>query len=68
MFTRSGLYKEECATCGGQGVVEDWKREIRRCEDCDGFGVALTENGRELVRFLERAGLPLKRKGEAVLR
>ena len=45
---------ERCAACRGMGKVADFEAEkISTCGECRGRGAILTENGNEILRFLQ---------------
>ncbi len=58
----ANLYAGLCRVCGGSGTRQEYsKRESRYihlgCYECDGGGLCLHEEGRELLEFLESIGV-----------
>ena len=55
-------YRETCLTCEGVGTVAiestrtypEGDPEIKPCAECDGLGAILTQEGHNLIRFLEQ--------------
>jgi len=58
-------YRETCLTCDGVGTVAiestltypEGDPEITACAECDGLGAILTQEGHNLIRFLEQVSL-----------
>jgi DnaJ-class molecular chaperone len=54
-------YRESCRTCEGVGTVAiestltypEGDPEIKACAECEGLGAILTQEGHNLIRFLE---------------
>jgi DnaJ-class molecular chaperone len=55
-------YRESCRTCEGVGTVAiestltypEGDPEIKACGECEGLGAILTQEGHNLIRFLEQ--------------
>jgi hypothetical protein len=55
-------HRESCLTCEGVGTVAiestrtypEGDPEIKPCRECDGLGAILTQEGHNLIRFLEQ--------------
>jgi DnaJ-class molecular chaperone len=55
-------YRETCLTCEGVGTIAiestrtypEGDPEIKPCGECDGLGAILTQEGHDLIRFLEQ--------------
>ena len=44
-----------CSSCKGTGGIRhSGGTEVRKCPDCDGSGLLLNDNGREIVAFMKR--------------